>query len=447
MGITGAIFDCDGTLVDSMPMWHNVVVELLRDYGVPNVEHVYEVTEPLSLGEMCEAFHSQYGVPLPGEQILAEVKRRVREAYRTTVPLIPGCGEFLRSLRDAGVRMIVASSTTVPEVRVAFAAHGIEDCFDDVICAGDVGRSKDYPDVYLEALRRLGTNVQTTWLFEDAPFGLRTARRVGLRTVCIYNDHDGRDEEFCRQQADIFSHGYVDVSLPIIHDFEPAPTRTDGIMRALLVDGSPEPSSTALVQELSDQADFVVAVDRGARALLDAGVRPDLLCGDADSVDPEALAWARSGTGNEIEYPSEKYCTDLSIAVSCARHEAARRGAALRLTVTCATGGRPDHALAALGVLVSAADACPRIVEDSFECQILSPDGQASWRLGERGVGRTFSAIAVAPGTTLSERGLKWELDHKGIPLLGDQPVSNVVVDADAMVTCDSGAVAAYLLS
>ena len=420
MGITGAIFDCDGTLVDSMPMWHNVVVQLLRDYGVPNVEHVYEVTEPLSLGEMCEAFHSQYGVPLPGEQILAEVKRRVREAYRTTVPLIPGCGEFLRSLRDAGVRMIVASSTTVPEVRVALAAHGIEDCFDDVICAGDVGRSKDYPDVYLEALRRLGTDVQTTWLFEDAPFGLRTARRVGLRTVCIYNDHDGRDEAFCRQQADIFSHGYVDVSLPIIRDYEPAPTRTSGIMRALLVDGSPEPSSASLVQGLSDEADFVVAVDRGARALLDAGVRPDLLCGDADSRDPEALSPGRALRHQARDRVSLGEVLHRPVHRRGVRPATRPRegGAALRLTVTCATGGRPDHALAALGVLVRAGDACPASWRTPLSAGSSRPTDRppGNWA---RGAGKTFSAIAVAPGTTLSERAWVGATRMQGGPAAG----------------------------
>ena len=144
-----------------------------------------------------------------------------------------------------------------------------------------------------------------------------------------------------------------------------------------------------------------------------------------------------------------KYATDLSLALDCARHEAARQSRALSLTLTCASGGRPDHALAVVGLLAELAQegaACARLVEDASELRILAPAGQAEWRLGADACGRTFSAVAVAPNTRIDEKGLKWELADKPMGLLDDLGISNVVVDADACVTCRSGAVAAFLL-
>ena len=78
--------------------------------------------------------------------------------------------------------------------------------------------------------------------------------------------------------------------------------------------------------------------------------------------------------------------------------------------------------------------------------RIVSAEGESSWELGPGALGRTFSAIAVAPGTRVDERGMRWELTDKPMELLGDLGVSNVVTEPDACVTCRAGAVAAFLL-
>ena len=130
------------------------------------------------------------------------------------------------------------------------------------------------------------------------------------------------------------------------------------------------------------------------------------------------------------------------------RDKASRRRAPLALTLTCASGGRPDHALAVVGQLASCAEsgATARVVEDGYEMRVLASGGERSWRLGECAAGRTFSAIALAPGTRIDERGMRWELSDHPMELLGDLGVSNVIEGGDAEVTCRSGAVAAFLL-
>ena len=116
------------------------------------------------------------------------------------------------------------------------------------------------------------------------------------------------------------------------------------------------------------------------------------------------------------------------------------------MTLTCASGGRADHALAVVGLLASVDSASVRIVEDGYEMRVLRPEGEARWELGPQAVGCTFSAIAVAPGTRVDESGMRWELSDKPMELLGDLGVSNIVTSPAASIVCRSGAVAAYLL-
>lgn len=214
-----------------------------------------------------------------------------------------------------------------------------------------------------------------------------------------------------------------------------------------MVDGSPEPSSVELVRRLARDADYVIAADRGAEVLLEAGVEPDVFCGDADSASSEVAAWAHGSARTDIRFPSEKYATDLALAIDCARHEAARQGCRPELIVTCASGGRADHQLAVMGLLAKSADASPRIVEDAFECRLLAPTGEATWRVGAEGaVGMTLSAIPLAEGTVVSERGMRWNLDHKRLQLLDDLGISNVVMGEDAEVTCHEGVLATFLI-
>ncbi len=448
MDICGAIFDCDGTLVDSMGMWSHAYAWLGAQHGSDRIDP--DRVESLALRDACALFHDQLGMGESGDALYEELCAHVRHAYEREVRAMPGARAFLDELASAGVPMVVATSTPLREVRCALAAQGLSGYFSDVVSTEDVGgRDKEFPDVYLEACRRLGTPLERTWVFEDAPFGVRTARRAGFAVVGLMNDHDGRREEDVRPWCDVFVHGYAELSLGLLRDYERPLAdvpRDAAPLRALVVAGSPEPSAASLVARLAEEADYVVCADGGADVCRAAGVVPDVFCGDGDSASPEASAWAEGVCARHVGLPPEKYATDLALALGCARHEASRRRRGLAVTLTCASGGRPDHALAVVGQLALADAASARLVEDGFEMRVVSADHESVWELGAEAQGRTFSAVAVAPGTRVDERGMRWELDDHPLELLGDLGISNVIVAPDARIVCRSGAVAAFLL-
>lgn len=435
MAIEGAIFDFDGTLVDSMPMWTDVCVRLLGRYGVEDAERVFAEHESLDMEQKCVWYHENLGIGASPAALCDELRTDVLEAYRHEVSRFSGCRHFLEELRAHGVPMVIASATPRDLLLEGLEAQGLSEFFQDIVFAGDVGMSKDHPHVYVEACERLGTSRERTWVFEDAPFGVRAAVRAGFPTAALFNDHDGRDERFLRHWATVVLHGYEGMA---VADLERLAPRT---LHVLVVGGSPQPSSVGLIAELAERADIVIAADRGADQLMRADVAPAVFCGDQDSASGEACAWACEHAEKVVRHPVDKDDTDLGLCIALAREEAERRGAVLRLSFTCVSGGRPDHALAVWGVLAHAADASPVVVEDDYTCHVLSPLGAPAWHMEQR-EGSTVSAIALTSDTVASAWGMHWNLDHASMELLDDLGISNRVTSKSAGYRCHSGVLA-----
>lgn len=208
--------------------------------------------------------------------------------------------------------------------------------------------------------------------------------------------------------------------------------------KVLVVCGSPVVASTDLLRRLAGECDYVVAVDRGLDALLGAGLGCDVYVGDADTVSDAGRALVDAATDFEVErHDPYKDYTDLVLALDSVR----RRWPGAEVVATCATGGRPDMALSVLGLLAGYGDAPVWITEDKVVARFLRAG--ESWTI-EGAEGKTFSIIAIAPNTEISEHGLEWELDHSPLGLLADTGISNVV-KGTAKIKAHTGTAIAYL--
>ena len=180
-------------------------------------------------------------------------------------------------------------------------------------------------------------------------------------------------------------------------------------------------ASADLLRRLAGECDHVVAVDRGLDALLGAGLGCDVYVGDADTVSDTGRALVDADEAFEVErHDPYKDYTDLALALDSIR----RRWPGAEVVATCATGGRPDMALSVTGLLAGYEDAPIWIAEDKVVARILHAG--ETWTI-EGAEGKTFSIIAIAPGTVVSEHGLEWELDHSPLGLLADTGISNGV--------------------
>ena len=208
--------------------------------------------------------------------------------------------------------------------------------------------------------------------------------------------------------------------------------------KVLVVCGSPVVASADLLRQLAGKCDYIVAVDRGLDALLSAGLCCDVYVGDVDTVSDEGRALVDVAADFEVErHDPYKDYTDLALALDAVR----RRWPGAEVIATCATGGRPDMALSVVGLLSAYTDAPVWIEEDEITARILHKN--ETWTI-ENAEGKTFSIIALAPNTEISEHGLEWELDHASLALLADTGISNIV-RGTATIQVHTGTAIAYL--
>lgn len=203
--------------------------------------------------------------------------------------------------------------------------------------------------------------------------------------------------------------------------------------------GSPVVASAKLLRRLAGECDHVVAVDRGLDALLGTELGCDVYVGDADTVSDEGRALVDAAEDFEVErHDPYKDYTDLALALDAIR----RRWPYAEVVATCATGGRPDMALSVLGLLAAYTDAPVWIEEDDTTARILHKD--ETWTI-KNATGQTFSIIAIAPNTEVSEHGLEWELTHAPLGLLADTGISNIV-RGTAKIQVHQGVAIGFLL-
>ena len=193
--IKGAIFDLDGTLLDSMFIWDTIGEEYLRSLGKEPHEDLKETFMTLTLEEAAEYYREHYGVTLSVKEIVDGVNAMVEQTYRTKVTLKPGIAEYLAWLKENGVRMCVATVTDRYLVVETLERLGVRHYFSEIFTCAEVGFGKDKPVIYQKALEHLETEKRDTYVFEDMLFALNTAKTDGFPTVGIYDRHETHTAE------------------------------------------------------------------------------------------------------------------------------------------------------------------------------------------------------------------------------------------------------------
>ena len=210
--IKGAIFDLDGTLVDSMFIWDSFGDDYLRTLGKEPKENLTETFKTFTLEQAAEYYRAQYGVTLSVGEIVDGVNEMVTEIYRTKVALKNGVLEFLRDLQSKGVKMCVATVTDRPIVEDVLVRLGIRDFFTEIFTCAEVGHNKETPHIYRAAFEVLGTRKEETVVFEDALHALMTAKNDGFPVAAVYDKHELRQTEM-KANGDYYITDYETVKI------------------------------------------------------------------------------------------------------------------------------------------------------------------------------------------------------------------------------------------
>jgi HAD superfamily hydrolase (TIGR01509 family) len=205
--IEAVVFDMDGVLIHSEEIWDEVRGAYVVERGGRYDGQIQRAVMGMSSPEWSAYLHETAGVPDDPPAINAELVRRMLEAYRADLPLVPGAAGVVEPL-GRRYRLALASSAN----RELLEVSGLKACFEVTVSSEEVARGKPAPDVYLEAARRLGVPPGRCVAVEDSHSGIRSAKAAGMRVVAIPNPTYPPDAEALTQ---------ADVVIRSLHELTP----------------------------------------------------------------------------------------------------------------------------------------------------------------------------------------------------------------------------------
>ena len=211
MKITGAIFDMDGTLTESMQMWRTLRERYVRAKGLEPEKDLDRHIEQLGWEHSYSYLRDTYGIDLESSsEMYEDMKKLVVEPfYRNEVELRPGTMELLEKLKSKGVKMCIASATDQGLVETALNTVNIRHYFSKLYCVPEFGKNKHFPDIFEAALEHLGTERESTFVFEDALYSAKTAHEAGFPIVAIRDATEPKQEEL-KELAVLYVNDYRD---------------------------------------------------------------------------------------------------------------------------------------------------------------------------------------------------------------------------------------------
>lgn len=378
---SAAIFDLDGTLLDSMYVWQRIDEIFFKKRGMACPADYGRALAGKSYMESAQYTIERFGLKERWEDIVNEWTAQAIEEYSHHVRLKDGAREYLLHLKRAGVKLAVA--TALPEYlyRPCLENLGILDWF-DALCSTDEtgGRGKAEGEVFLLAAQRLGVSSGDCAVFEDVFEGIRGAKRAGMRAYCVLDDaakHSHAEIEGC---ADAMIASYREL----------IPERRCVIFTAYC-DGD------AALAYSPQRDDLILCADAGLRFARKLDLKPHCVIGDFDSFPPPE-------DEQILRFPVVKDDPDTMLCAKYALEMGIRD-----FLIVGGIGGRLDHTLASLQTLAYLANlGCRAQLCDGRLCALCVHNGGVRM---ERSPGKlsVFAMGGRCEGVWI--RGAKYELE------------------------------------
>ncbi len=198
------IFDFDGTLIDSMPMWQRRIIELLEDGEITYPENIIEIITPLGYVGMAK-YLIELGLEGTVDEMLEVIYDFAYEEYKNNIPAKNTVTETLRELRARGHSLNILTAAQHKMLDSCLVRLGIWDMFDNVWSSDDFGLKKSNKAIYGKVAKTLDTTVEQCTFFDDNITALKTAKEAGMSVVGVY---DATSEKFADEIKE-FADGYV----------------------------------------------------------------------------------------------------------------------------------------------------------------------------------------------------------------------------------------------
>ena len=200
----GAIFDLDGTLLDSMGLWADIDAEFLARRGLCVSAEYTQAVKHMHFDVAAQYTKQLFSLPESEQDIKAEWREMCAEAYATRIELKQGAHDYLSSLKDMGISLYVATVLEEEIFMPALSRLGVREMFDGAVTVADVGKGKECPDIYIAAAQRMGVKPCECAVYEDIVPALISAKRAGCIAVGVYDALSDDDTLAIKKESDYY---------------------------------------------------------------------------------------------------------------------------------------------------------------------------------------------------------------------------------------------------
>lgn len=208
--INGIIFDADGTLLDSMPIWDDLGIRYLRDLGIEAGPDLSEILFCMSLEESAAYMKRTFNIPLTEEEIREGVLAKLSDFYENEVQARPGAAEYLEALQERHVPMMIATSGSRHHIESAMSRLGFLDYFSGILTCDEVGAGKSSPDIYFRCAEAMNLPPSRVCVFEDVIHAVRTANAAGFPTAGVYDAASDGDTADMKKECSVYLKDFTD---------------------------------------------------------------------------------------------------------------------------------------------------------------------------------------------------------------------------------------------
>ncbi|WP_051537967.1 HAD family phosphatase [Treponema sp. C6A8] len=206
--LNAAIFDLDGTLLDSMPLWLGCAERYISSLGLEPENDLGRKLFSMNMKEGADYLKKKYNLKFSEDEICNGVNQVIAKAYKEEVPFKAGADDFLQKLRKSGTKIALCTNTDRVIFTPALQRLNAINYFDFIFTASEMEMSKSQPEIFYKICDEMEVRPEDTWIFEDSLYALQTARQAGIKTCALYDETSENDAEQIKQISSLYCTNY-----------------------------------------------------------------------------------------------------------------------------------------------------------------------------------------------------------------------------------------------
>lgn len=204
------IFDMDGTLIDSVWLWHKIDVDFLETCNIAMPADLREIVEGMNFDVCASYFKERFNLPHTCDEIKAQWNSMAEDYYRNKIGLKPYSKELIQKLKSNNYKLAIATSNLRHLADLVLTRNGIIEYFDEIVTSNEVNAEKPKPDVFLKAAQLLNVTPQNCIAFEDTYVGVQSAVNANMYVVAVNDEYTSHKEKIVKL-ADTYIDSYEEI--------------------------------------------------------------------------------------------------------------------------------------------------------------------------------------------------------------------------------------------